>query len=291
MYLPESASAGSEWSADTVSHDSRVPAVLSSSFSEEGGGKAGATNGNNDTAKNEVVLRRTKAAVDVDSAKNGVVLRRAKTVGENETISTDSARYGVVLRRSKTVGGAEEIDSEEAKYGTEMRQNRMVGVVESTDADSTTNGVVMRRTKNLRGQRNRKSALHGDDIPMDLDAPAINPLGDANVRIISVSPEHTKSSFSAAEEGGAVIESRAGRVLDLVKEFDEKEAELGEEGEGLPHPQRARHEHGSVGGEEGRESFARSGSSDEGQEQHKKPKLKAFDMFEKSGLVMGMVRA
>lgn len=218
-----------------------------------------------------------KAAKEI---KNGVVFRRSKT--ESEASNTGGVtKSGVVLRRSKTVGGAEDIDGKEIAT---KQQNRIVRVVESIEEDSGTNdGVVMRQTKNLRGQRNRKSALHGDDIPFDSVDSTSGMLGDVNVKIISVSPEHKK------KEEGVVIESRTGTVFDLVKEFDQKEVEHREDGAGLP-DRNIHHGQRSLAGEEERENVTQPGSADGGTDHDKKkPKHKAFDMFEKSGIVMGMV--
>lgn len=143
---------------------------------------------------------------------------------------------------------------------------------ETAEGDTPTNGVVRRR-KNPKGQRNRISALHGADLTFNgtdmvfgsdtTDAP--NSLGDMDVQIVSVSPEH-KSDTGTANEEGVVIESRAGRVLDLVKQFDD-EAEAKDALEGSLSPV---HE-------------------GEGEERRGRTKLKALDMFEKSGVIMGMV--
>lgn len=139
------------------------------------------------------------------------------------------------------------------------------------------NGVVKRRVKNLKGQRNRKSALHGEDLIHNTSTPHDNQIGDMKVRIMSVSPEH-KNSLRGEQE---VIESRTGKVFDLVKQFDDED-------DGVFNGQSWKI--GSLsplGEEEGVESAERRG---EGGKEQRKLNRKSLDMFEKSGIIMGMVR-
>ena len=276
-------SAGSDWSAGTLSPDHKIPLLPSSSSSSSGGMGGG-------ELRSGVMLRRAKSAEEAKELDIGgtAVLRRSRIVGGDEinagmlrrAQSAEEAKEldvggTVVLRRNKTVGGDKQTNAEEGR-----RHNRSVGVVEFSDGGGSANGVVMRRTKNPQGQRNRKSALHGDSIlPVDPATPEISPLGDTNVQIISVSPEHKNSLANTSE--GMVIESRAGKVLDLVKEFDEQESEPQQGGVN-------RLGHGGLSGG----STAHSGSSDDGstvEQDSRKRKSKAFDMFEKSGIVIGMV--
>jgi hypothetical protein len=136
-----------------------------------------------------------------------------------------------------------------------------------TEIDTSVDGVVKRRTKNLRGQKNRKSALHGENLMSNNGSP----LSDLNIQIMSVSPEHKSC--------GEAIESRSGKVLDLVKQFDDDDigplgslSPLGEEGENA----------------EGTE--VRGQGSSDGGEDRRKLNRKSLEMFEKSGMIMGMVR-
>lgn len=138
------------------------------------------------------------------------------------------------------------------------------GTEDTTSNDMPPDGIVKRRVKNLMGQRNRKGALYEMDsdftdplsnltsdvntrvtdskdsrgtlYEMDSDSTSIDPLSnlisDMNVQLVSISPDH-KSSSSGAEgegEGGVVIESRTGRVVDLVRQFAEAEAMRGHRG-------------------------------------------------------------
>lgn len=147
----------------------------------------------------------------------------------------------------------------------EMTNGHVTG---TSEADTPLDGVVRRwRTKNLKGQRNRKSALHGEELTVTTTSPLANTLGDMKVRIFSVSPEHKGLE---AGEGGAVIESRIGKVLDLVKQFDDR---------GLS----------PLGEEEGTEDRGQSSSTSEDDIGRRKLNRKSLDMFE-TGAIMGMVR-
>lgn len=128
---------------------------------------------------------------------------------------------------------------------------------EKSNTDTPLNGIVKRRVKNLKGQRNRKSALHGEDFLFD----ATGSLGDMKIQLLSISPEHQGDLVG---EGGVVMESRVGKVLDLVKQFDEAE------------PMEDKGRVSSPGAGDG--ASVRKLSSD------------AFDVFQKSGIIMGMVR-
>lgn len=153
----------------------------------------------------------------------------------------------------------------------------------SPDTSPPLNGIVKRRVKNLKGQRNRKSALHGDDF---YNPDASHPLEDMNVQILCVSPEHL-SPLMGEEEGGA-IESRTGKVQDLVKQFDDAEAVP--MALGLPPPRV-----GSASGEgqeeegEGAGGRALDGASGGGVSGRRKLDMKALGVFEESELIMGMV--
>ena len=74
------------------------------------------------------------------------------------------------------------------------------------------------------------------------------------------------------------VESRSGRVLDLVKQFDEVEVGA-PDGSG---------QEGVVSSTPREGERKRSGSEGEAGEK-RKSKLKALDMFEKSGMIMTMV--
>ena len=126
---------------------------------------------------------------------------------------------------------------------------------DNTNTDAPLNGIVKRRVKNLKGQRNRKSALHGKDILFDSSG---SPVGDMEIQLLSVSPEHQGSLAGA---GGVVMESRVGKVLDLVKQFDETEPTE----------------------DKGRVSSPRDGTS------VRKLSSDAFDVFQRSSIIMGNV--
>lgn len=149
-------------------------------------------------------------------------------------------------------------------------------VTKPIDADMPLNGVVKRRVKNLKGQRNRKSTLHGEDLMLNTGAPLDNSFGDMNVQILNVSPEH--KSFLIGEEGTS-IDSRNAKVLDLVKQFDEEDlswqlgslSPLGEDMESSEDKGQSSSVHG------------------EGDGGRRKLNKKSIDMFERSGVIMGMV--
>lgn len=108
--------------------------------------------------------------------------------------------------------------------------------------------------------RNRKSALYAEytDPPQqdyDIDNASADLMPSMNVQILSVSPEHPAP-------GETSIESRQGRLSDLVKQFEHREAEDGVAAEG------------DIGGKGKR----------------RKPSNKAFEMFERKGIVIGMVK-
>lgn len=155
---------------------------------------------------------------------------------------------------------------------------------------ASTEGVVRRRNKSSRSQRNRVSALHEVDLPMELLPPQLNASGikainDSNVKLFSISPEHKHSS--TADEGG-VMESMTGKVSDLVKQFDEKEVG----------PQAQQSGGGASFGidDEGGDSSAQQlsaggGGRGEGRRGSSKKisALKVFEMFENSSIMIGMV--
>ena len=118
--------------------------------------------------------------------------------------------------------------------------------------------VVKRRsstgTKKL---RNRKSSLYAEftEPPQkDMDSVSANPMSGMNVQILSVSPEHP----GPGETG---IESRQGRLSDLVQQFEHREVE---------------------------DVVAERDISGKGK--RRKPSNTAFEMFERKGIVIGMVR-
>lgn len=133
-------------------------------------------------------------------------------------------------------------------------------------------GVTMRQ--NSKKLRNRTSAVYSDETIANgeeetaaSDA-ATSPIHNMSVKLVSVSPE---SSFNNGEDfHDGAIETRQGKVSDLVKQFEDEE--------------RADQKEPTIGA--GRDPVAdMSGSSGE-KVKKKKPANKAFDMFEKSGMIM-----
>lgn len=141
-------------------------------------------------------------------------------------------------------------------------------------------GVVMRNTKKM---RNRKSAVYGesDDVANSNNTATANdesksPVHDMKVKLVSFSPENSMEKGDDSSDG--VLETRQGKVSDLVKQFEEEEkaSELQKHGSDSS---------GSKTAVEAKNDT--SGEKDKGKK--KRPTSKAFDMFEKSGIIMGMV--
>ena len=137
-------------------------------------------------------------------------------------------------------------------------------------------GVTMRQhSKKL---RNRTSAVYGPDVDETItnaeaetaaDDAATSPIQNMSVKLVSLSPE---SSFNNGEElPDGVIETRQGKVSDLVKQFEDEERADQKEPVGT-----------------GRDSAADVSEVGGQKVKKKKPANKAFDMFEKSGIIMGM---
>ena len=135
--------------------------------------------------------------------------------------------------------------------------------------------VTMRQGKKM---RNRKSAVYGSDVNDAQGVPddtATSPIHNMNVKFVSFSPENSFDGGNAAQV--EVVETRQGKVSDLVKQFEdeEKEDELKKE---------------MVGSKNVGENAAVDVSENSGGTVRKqKPANKVFDMFEKSGIIMGMV--
>ena len=133
---------------------------------------------------------------------------------------------------------------------------------------------VMKRSKKM---RNRKSAVYGDldetdgdnteSVPPASDI-ASSPIHDMNVKLVSLSPEHSLDGDSNAPD--AVLETRQGKVSELVRQFEEEEKAVESRG---------------VSGH----SVAVLGESADGKGKKRIQSNKAFDLFEKSGIIMGMV--
>ena len=147
-------------------------------------------------------------------------------------------------------------------------------------------GVAMRHGKKL---RNRRSAVYGGDadeaLPKDGEKPAsaddmeTSPIHNMNVKLVSLSPE---SSVDRGDESSdALLETRQGKVSDLVKQFEEEEEREGE--------RKAGNLDSVVSSAEG--NLTVEGTTEGGREKVKrrKPSNKAFDVFERSGIIMGMV--
>ncbi len=92
-------------------------------------------------------------------------------------------------------------------------------------------------------------------------------LEDMNIQILSVSPEHREEEERRGEGGGGEgVLSQSGKFAELVRQFDETDG----------------------GGSEGVRGEEEGGGGSP--PRRKKPGLKAFEMFEKSGIIIGMVR-
>lgn len=145
-------------------------------------------------------------------------------------------------------------------------------------------GVTLRQTKKT---RNRKSAVFGesDDAANSNDTETAatestdktrSPVHDMKVKLVSFSPENSVDKGDESFDG--VLETRQGKVSDLVKQFEEEEKVT----------ESKQQSSGSAGSESVKE--AQNGESGEKEKGKKKrPSSKAFDMFEKSGIIMGMV--
>ena len=185
-------------------------------------------------------------------------------------------------------------------YGLLLPDSVAVSTDKPTSADNTVQlrqpaaakdvkgggGVAMRHGKKL---RNRKSAVYGGDadeaLPKDGEKPAsaddmeTSPIHNMNVKLVSLSPE---SSVDRGDESSdALLETRQGKVSDLVKQFEEEEEREGE--------RKAGNLDSVVSSAEG--NLTVEGTTEGGREKVKrrKPSNKAFDVFERSGIIMGMV--
>lgn len=208
-------------------------------------------------------------------------------------------------RRSSSLDTAPPPESETTSASTLSRADseETEGTEYTTSNDMPPDGIVKRRVKNLTGQRNRKGALYemdsdftdplsnltsdvntrvtdlkGQDdsggtlYEMDSDSTSIDPLSnlisDMNVQLVSISPDHKSSSSGAEGEGGVVIESRTGRVVDLVRQFAKAEAMRGHRGSSA-----------STDGE-----GAKDGAGDEASGR-KRQVPRAFEEFERNEMV------
>jgi hypothetical protein len=148
-------------------------------------------------------------------------------------------------------------------------------------------GVIMRRTKKT---RNRKSAVYGesDDVANSNDTEMAatassdetrSPVHDMKVKLVSFSPEN--SIDKGDESSNGVLETRQGKVSDLVKQFEEEEKAT----------EAKQQSNGGTGSKSNTKEAQKFNGESEEKEKGKKmrPSSKAFDMFEKSGMIMGMV--
>ena len=145
--------------------------------------------------------------------------------------------------------------------------------------------VIMRRTKKT---RNRKSAVYGesDDVANNSNTEAAatastdktkSPVHDMKVKLVSFSPENSIDNGDESFDG--VLETRQGKVSDLVKQFEEEEKAT----------EAKQQSNGSTGGENNVKEAKNDESEEKEKGKKKRPTSKAFDMFEKSGMIMGMV--
>ena len=145
---------------------------------------------------------------------------------------------------------------------TDLPSTTETTLTKLTDLDSSCTEVV-RRKKNPRNQRNRISALHGSELTFSST--------DASFTMETTDgPSDTKLSSKRSNESGLTKQGsdpRSSKVLDLVKQFDEEPGP----GPGLGSPKEARR--GSDGSGAGK----------------RRSQPKALEMFEKSGVMIGMV--
>lgn len=180
--------------------------------------------------------------------------------------------YGLLLPETDTSVQKEERSKPAADEPVQLRH---------TAGDK---GVVVRQAKKT---RNRKSAVYGesDDVANSNDTKTAatvsadktkSPVHDMKVKLVSFSPENSVDKGDESSDG--VLEMRQGKVSDLVKQFEEEEKAT----------ESKQQSSGSAGSESVKE--AQNGECGEKEKGKKKrPSSKAFDMFEKSGIIMGMV--
>ena len=180
--------------------------------------------------------------------------------------------YGLLLPETDTLVHQEEQSKPAADEPLQLRR---------TAGDK---GVALRQAKKT---RNRKSAIYGesDDVANSNDTETAatasadktkSPVHDMKVKLVSFSPENSTDKGDESSDG--VLETRQGKVSDLVKQFEEEERAT----------ESKQQSNGSAGN--GNVKGAQNGESGEKERGKKKrPSSKAFDMFEKSGIIMGMV--
>ena len=180
--------------------------------------------------------------------------------------------YGLLLPETDTSVQKEEQSEPAADESLQLRHT------------ASNKGVIMRNTKKM---RNRKSAVYGesDDIANSNNSETAatasdetkSPVHDMKVKLVSFSPENSMDKGDDSSDG--VLETRQGKVSDLVRQFEEEEKAT----ESQKHC--SNDSAGSKIATEARNDI--SGEKDKGKK--KRPTSKAFDMFEKSGIIMGMV--
>lgn len=183
--------------------------------------------------------------------------------------------YGLLLPEADT-SVQKEVQSKPAAGEPVQRRHTVAGNQE----------VVMRRTKKT---RNRKSAVYGesDDLANNSNDSKTaatasanktkSPIHDMKVKLVSFSPENSIDKGDESSDG--VLETRQGKVSDLVKQFEEEEKAT----------EALKQSNGSTGGESNTKEAQNNESEEKEKGKKKRPTSKAFDMFEKSGMIMGMV--
>ena len=182
--------------------------------------------------------------------------------------------YGLLLPEADT-SVQKEVQSKPATGKPVQRRHTVTGDSE----------VIMRRTKKT---RNRKSAVYGesDDVTNNSNTEAAatgstdktkSPVHDMKVKLVSFSPENSIDNGDESSDG--VLETRQGKVSDLVKQFEEEEKAT----------EAKQQSNGSTGGENSVKEAKNDESEEKVKGKKKRPTSKAFDMFEKSGMIMGMV--
>lgn len=186
--------------------------------------------------------------------------------------------YGLLLPETDTCVSKKEGEPESKPTAAESVQLRH---------KASDKGVAMRNTKKT---RNRKSAVYGesDDVASSSDntktaAAALSsdktksPVHDMKVKLVSFSPENSIDKGDESFDG--VLETRQGKVSDLVKQFEEEEKAI-----------ESKQQSSISAGSENNVKEVQNGESGEKEKGKKKrPSSKAFDMFETSGIIMGMV--
>ena len=167
---------------------------------------------------------------------------------------------------------SDELSPENTRRISISEDNEEGSGLDTANSDQQGQGVVRRRIQSLQSFTNRKSAIFGiDSQDSAINSPTID---NMKVKLVSVSPEHQHNVPGSSE----VTETRTGKVSDLVKQFHR--------GESVPIKMNDKRNLDST-----RKYKTVSEDHMESQESVNTPKKlsKAFNVFEKSGIIIGMV--